>query len=304
MKNRFTICLTVVILLLSLLLPGCSKSAESPAMPSEAKYDMEYEYAVAEDAAYGGDLDGGGYAADTAVSKRKVIYNSDYTLETLDMSATLSALETALSSCGGFVANSDYNGRGNDGQYRYATIVCRVPVSAVGRFKDAVEAAGHVTNKSEYGNDITDSYFDVEARLNALTVQEERLLELLEESGSLSDLLEVERELARVRTEIERLTGTLRMYDDLVDLATFTINVRNVTELTPTEELTFWQKVGDAFSNSWAVARKILNALLFALIYLFPYLIVAGVVLLIILLARRNKKKKAKKTGDIDQIKE
>ena len=230
-----------------------------------------------------------------ATNSRKVIFNYNYELETTDMSTTLDSLEATVLSRGGYVENARYSGRANNGQYSYAVLTYRLPVDSVADFKETIEASGHVRAKNEQGQDITDEYFDVEAHLNVLQVQEARLLDLLEKSGDLSDLLQIERELARVRTEIELLTGTLQKYDNLVEMTTFTITVYNISEYTATDDDAFGAQVKKAILDSLNIALKALQGLIIFLIYALPYLLVGGLVVFTFtrIMASRKKKRLA-----------
>ena len=287
------------VLALTLLLAGCATSA-APELnegsgsaggsgPDRYPPNASPEFDFTFDSDYG-------TASDTAPElARKVIYVYNYQLETTEMDATVAALESAIKTSGGYVESSNYSGRDKSDQYSYVTLTCRVPVSAVDGFQRAIEDAGHVTSKNEQGQDVTDAYFDTEAHLVVLQAQEERLLELLETSGDLSDLLEIERELARVRTEIEQLTGTLQKYDQLVDLATFNITVYNVSEYSPDIEETFGARLARSAQDSLRIALGVLQALVIMLVYMAPYLLFIGLVVFVILLVVRSRRRRKAK---------
>ena len=314
MKKSFIAGLACV-LAFSLILTGCtpekiqqsggSGGAEGTVGSPSSLSELEYE-------GYGGALDSyaneaivvsdveplsvpstsAGDAGTSAVADaRKVIYGTDYQLETTDMDAILLTLESAIKANGGFIEKSNYSGLENSNQFNRATLTCRIPVSSVDAFKEAVEAAGHVTAKTEVGRDVTDTYFDTEARVTVLQAEEARLLELLDVSGSLSDLLQVERELTRVRTEIELLQGSLKKFDNLIELATVAITIKNVSEYTPDEEKTFIEQLGEAAINSLRIALAVIQTLLIVLVYMLPYLVVAGAVVFIILWLRKRIRK-------------
>jgi len=223
---------------------------------------------------------------------RKIVYSYNYNLETTDMSSTLSMLEDGISSSGGYIQSSTYSGRDVNNQYSSVSIICRIPVTSVDSFKALIEDAGVVQFRSESGEDITDVYFDVETRLSTLRIQEARLLQLLEQSGDLSDILEIERELMRVRTDIEQLTTTLQKYDNLVDLTTFTVSIYNVSEYSPTPDDSFFTKLQIAFNDSWQSALMVFQNLILILIYLMPYLLVVCLILTAILLISRKRRAK------------
>jgi len=283
-------------LIFVLVLTGCSTKTESSTGGSS---DMSNSYSPA-DKPEGGesskDSEQWSESATTiaANASRKVIFTYSYQLETITMNETLAALESAILTSGGYIENASYTGRKSDDQFANATLTCRIPIASVSAFKKTIETNGNVRAKSEVGRDITDEYYDVEARLTVLYSQEERLLYLLGQRGALSDLLEIERELNRVRTEIERLTGTLKKYDGLVDYATFKIEVYNVSEYTytPPEKETFLEQLGRSFLDSLDIALGVLQSLLIALVYILPYAVIAGLVAFICVRITRARRRK------------
>lgn len=100
---------------------------------------------------------------------------------------------------------------------------------------------------------VTDEYYDIEARLKSLRTQEERLLALLEQSGSLEDIVQLEQALSDVTYEIEKLTGTLRNYDSLIEYMTVTIDLREVTRETEVTQapVTLGERIAAQFHSPW-----------------------------------------------------
>ena len=73
---------------------------------------------------------------------------------------------------------------------------------------------------------MTKAYFDTDARLKNAQVMEQRLIDMLKtKTGKVSDLLQVEKELGRVREEIEKMQGELKYWDSQVQFATVTISL-------------------------------------------------------------------------------
>jgi hypothetical protein len=223
---------------------------------------------------------------------RKIIYNYDYQLETKDMAATLQAIEHAVAAAGGFVSFSNQGGRDDEGQFQFAHMTLRIPTRAAAFFEFSVENAAHVRSKNSSGRDVTDEYFDIEARLRTLATQETRLLELLRQSGDLSDLLQIERELTRVRTDIERLAGSLRRMDDLIDLATFTLNIYAVGEFTPPATTSFGARLGQTVNSSLRGFLLFLQNSLIVLVTLLPFLLLFGAIAYVIIVVCRKRAKK------------
>ncbi len=94
------------------------------------------------------------------------------------------------------------------------------------RFLEKARGLGELKNQTLGTEDVTKAYFDTDARLRNAKRMEERLLQMLDKNtGKVSDLLQVEKELGRVREQIEQMQGELKYYDALVQYATVTISL-------------------------------------------------------------------------------
>jgi len=125
---------------------------------------------------------------------------------------------------GGYITNSSMSG-GHD-QIRQATLELKIPSP---KYNDAVESLstiGKVETVTSNAQDVGEEFVDVTARVTNSKRLEERLISLLaNRTGKLDEVLRVERELARVREEIERYEGRLRYLSTRVAMSTLTITV-------------------------------------------------------------------------------
>jgi Domain of unknown function (DUF4349)/Putative zinc-finger len=102
----------------------------------------------------------------------------------------------------------------------------RVPSARLDAFLAAVRPLGLVQHESISTEEVTSEYHDLSIRISTAKREEQRLIALLtNRTGKLSDVLEVERELARVRTEIERMDAALRARKDQVDYSSINLQV-------------------------------------------------------------------------------
>ncbi len=235
----------------------------------------------------------------------KIIKSGYMSVETLNFEETISAITRRVQQVGGFIASSNIQGWSQmDARYkpmRHAKYKLRIPSEKFEQFMTDVGNLGNVTNSENWGEDVSAKYFDTEARLKSLTMQEERLLTILSEAEQLTDIIELERELSSVRYEIENLTGTLRKYDNLVAYSTLEIDVVEVEEITEVEEkpVTLWEKIVYRFQNSIKNTVKIAEGLLLFLIAAIPFLLLLGIIFLVIFalvkLIRKNIRKFQKK---------
>jgi hypothetical protein len=124
----------------------------------------------------------------------------------------------------GYIATSSSHKQAN-GKLRGVLVVKVVPEN-LDRFLQRLRGLGEVKNQTLGTEDVTKQYFDTDSRLNSARTMEQRLLEILRtKAGKVSDLLEVEKELGRVRAQIEEMQGSLKYMDAQVQFATVTITL-------------------------------------------------------------------------------
>ena len=105
-------------------------------------------------------------------------------------------------------------------------VVVKVLPENLDRFLQKVRALGELKNQTLGTEDVTKAYLDTDARLKNARVMEQRLIDMLKtKTGKVSDLLQVEKELGRVREEIEKMQGELKYWDSQVQFATATISL-------------------------------------------------------------------------------
>jgi len=125
---------------------------------------------------------------------------------------------------GGYITNSSISG-GRD-QIRQATFELKIPAPKYDQAVGLLSTIGKVETVSSSAQDVGEEFVDVTARVNNSRRLEERLISLLaNRTGKLDEVLRVERELARVREEIERYEGRLRYLSARVAMSTLTITV-------------------------------------------------------------------------------
>jgi hypothetical protein len=124
----------------------------------------------------------------------------------------------------GYIANSSISG-GRD-QIRQATLELKIPGARYDEAVGSLSTIGKVETVASNAQDVGEEFVDVTARVNNAKRLEERLISLLaNRTGKLDEVLRVERELARVREEIERYEGRLRYLTSRVALSTLSITV-------------------------------------------------------------------------------
>lgn len=212
---------------------------------------------------------------------RKIIRTASVSMETTDFDASVAALEQRVSEFNGWIASSELQGSSRYDSSRYAWYTLRIPSAKMEAFLSGAEEFGTVLSSSRGSNEITTEYYDTEARLKSLQVQEERLLAILEKADTLDSVIQLENALSDVRYQIESLTGTLRRYDDLVDMATVELSLREVTSTSPVSGTpkTLGERISQQFSGSLRGLGDFFEGLLVFVIGNLPVILVWVVIL-------------------------
>jgi len=125
---------------------------------------------------------------------------------------------------GGYIANSSI--QSGEGQQRSATLEIKVAASRYDQALNGLAGIGRLLSSTTNAQDVGEEFVDVTARVANARRLEERLVTLLAtRTGKLDDVLAVERELARVREEVERYDGRLRFLRSKVAVSTLTVTV-------------------------------------------------------------------------------
>ena len=163
----------------------------------------EYEYGAANGVmltmARGADT-----AAAPVVAEKKIIRTASMTIATQTFEDSLNALNSACEGQNGWIESSSENVNNSTG-LRTAYLTLRIPQSALDAYIAGTEGLGRITSRSESAQDVTESYQDTAARLETQKALMARLQALITESADLSDLLELESQIADTQYQIDRL---------------------------------------------------------------------------------------------------
>ena len=241
-------------------------------------------------------LTNGAEPASTAIPEnRKWIITVYLSAETEDLDTMTAALDEHIKALDGYVEDQNiYNGSAySSRRYRNANLTVRIPAENVDRFTQEVSGIANVISQEKNLEDVTLNYVSTESRMTALQTEEARLLELMAQAETMSDLLEIEARLTDVRYELERVTSQLRTYDNQINYATIHLDISEVQEYTPVEEPTLWERIRTGFTKSLKDLGESLQDLLVFVIIAAPFILVyGGIAMVVILLLLSVTKKK------------
>src|SRR2546429_5335683 len=159
-----------------------------------------------------------------ALANRKLIRNANVELEIVSFDDAVEKITEFANEERGYVATTSSEKQAN-GKLK-GEIVVKVLPENLDHFLQKLRGIGQLKNQTLGTEDVTKAYFDTDARLKNARVIEQRLIDMLKtKTGKVSDLLQVEKELGRVREEIEKMQGELKYWDSQVQFATATISL-------------------------------------------------------------------------------
>jgi hypothetical protein len=230
--------------------------------------------------------------------ERKIIRNAQLTVEHDAPAEAARRIASIAESRGGFVVTSEsrqLGGHGGGGKpSEVVTVELRVPSaqfdSVIG---EILNAGGQVVEERKTGQDVTEEYIDLEARIRTQKELEAQFLVIMKSANKVTDALEVQTELANVRTEIERLEGRRRFLENQTSLSTIKVTLRPPAPLVSTTG--FSHGVRSAFGDGIDAAAAIILVLIRVLIALVPVLlfIVLPLALLVRFALRRLRRRGA-----------
>ena len=219
---------------------------------------------------------------DNVTVERKLIKTGNITFETKELEGTRKIILDLVTQNNGYLAR--------DNQYKSddrisTTLSVRIPAKnfdlVLGGIAKGVEK---FDNKNISISDVTEQFLDVEARLKTKKALEIKYLEILKKAKTVREILDVERELAKVRGDIEAKEGRLKYLQSQVSFSTLSITFYKKTTA---NESGFGSKIGEAFKQGFENVK----AFLVSMINVWPFMII--LFLLIFYFRRRMKRKKS-----------
>jgi hypothetical protein len=216
--------------------------------------------------------------ASAQAADRKIIRDASLTIETDSPTDGLRRITSIAETNGGFIVTSDFKHNDGGAQARptqTVTVVARVPSSRFDSALDQIHGVGsRVISEKVSGQDVSEEYLDLEARLRTKKALEAQFLDIMKQARKVSDALEVQSQLGDVRTEIERLEGRRRFLENQAALSTITTTLQMPIIAATTSG--FGTTIKRAFGDAVDTAASIVLFVIQAVIVLVPIAIFFG----------------------------
>jgi len=211
---------------------------------------------------------------------RKIITTGQIALTVKVYDSFYKSLEQQLQQVGGYV--SSLEATRDSGSVRYATIAIRIPPARTNLMVSWLREQGMIQSENIKAEDVSEEYYDIQARLANAKRLEARLLDMVQKNtGKLSDLVLLEEKIGEVRENIEQMEGRIRNMDHLISLATLTLNVQ-VQGSTTVANPTFASRAIQAWKDSLEALKEVSQSGLLALIAVLPWILPVSLAVLIL----------------------
>lgn len=210
-----------------------------------------------------------------------IVRNADLTIEVEkgDFKTAFDRASMVADTYSGYVLSSSTAGD----ESKSGDLNLRIPSASFDDAMHDLRALGAVQLESVKGEEVTNQFIDLNARLKSWEAQERVLLKLMSQATSINETMDVQRQLQQVQVQIEQIKGQLRVLNDQTALATIAVTIHEpgVTPLSPGEVR---PNLGNALSRFVAGFVQVIYAAIIALGYLIP---ISVIFLLLVLIGRR-----------------
>ncbi len=304
--SKKIICILTVLVLMTSILTGCGSSSSSSAetapaatvaaaspadasksaaskntsKPSAVFDSKSGEISLAEGASSGTTAQSD---VNAILSERKVIRNSNVTVEVDDFDVAYGKIKTLINGIG-YVQDANvktekqYEGN-KEKLLKRGTVVIRVDKLKFENVISGIRGLGLLVEENVKSDDVTDQYFDTESRVRLLKYEQSRLEEYLKKITDPDVIFKTEDKLTDIMHQIESLTGTLNKWDNLVQLSTITINMsenKAGSSIPEVKDTSFGSKLSDGFLGSLKEVVNFLGGFLVVVVKVLPVLVLLG----------------------------
>jgi hypothetical protein len=227
-------------------------------------------------------------------TERLIVRTGRLSVVSNDVRKSVGDMSSYVVGIGGFVVSSNVQGTNDNPS---ATLEVRVPVDKFQESVDKAKTAGlRVTSESLTGEDVTEDFVDTQARIKNLQASEMQFSEIMKKAQKISDVLEVQQQLERVRGDIDVAQGHAQYLEKSAKMSSITIYfATDEAQLPVVDPVNNWNPltiIKNAFRSLVGLAQGLGTLVIWLVIYLPLWVLIAVVVYIIKKIVRRNQQLK------------
>ena len=231
---------------------------------------------------------------------RKIIRNAELSLEAESPESSQQKITAIVESKGGFVVESQATSSDvKTTEHDIVRMTVRVPAEKFNETLGEIrKSATRVIVENVKGQDVTEEFIDIEARLKAERALEAQFIEIMKRATSVQDALNVQRQLADVRGEIEKIEGRKRFLENQSSLSTIKIQLQTPTVFAASST-GFFYRLGQSFSTGFDFALNFVLGLVTFVVAIIPFAVIIGLPMYFIVRYFWRRQTRPKSFGDI-----
>jgi len=285
--------------------PGFPKEApvvesEAPGFTSESSADYEeaeYDEALREEMGFSGTTDGNKNVGIASEDKNyrdkelKIIKTGTLEIETSEYDTYVEKIKSIVSDNNGYIENMEtytnnyyYDNNNNKVKLRNGRFTIRIPNEAFQSVFVYLKDEGELIQESINENDVTRNYYEIDNKVKNLEVQEERLRELMKKAENVTEIMQIESELSRIRSQIDNFKMNLSDIDNRASMSTIYLGVIEIEDkgrIQPVDE-NIWSEAKESFTRSINRMINFMENTFISFIGFLPVLILMIMILFIV----------------------
>lgn len=220
-------------------------------------------------------------STDLPETDKKIIKNGNLSLKVDNTDKASVSITKIAKDNSGEVASSNFRQSGTNVKSGIVTV--KVPVGNFEKtFADLKKIASLVLTESTSDQDVTEQYVDFQAQLKNKQAEEEAFTRIMAQAQKIDDVLAVQRELSRVRGQIEQLQVRIKYMDSQTNMSTITVNISEDATISVVDKWRPWQVVKETASVLVKKMQGFVDLVIRLIILVLPVLVLYGLLVLVV----------------------
>ena len=226
------------------------------------------------------------------ISDRKISKNAQLEIKVKSLDDSMNFITNKTNSYKGYIVSSSSYAPNTDYETKTANISLRVPSDSLDQFlKEIKTYAKETIHESIFTQDITEEYIDVKAKITSMESSEQRLTKLLDKTESVKEIVEVEKELSRLRADIDSLKGRFKFIENSVVTSLVRIYMEEIPNPVSISDPSWNTRdiALDAIKALSSFGQFIISVIVFIFVFTPVWILIAGLIYGTKKIRNRNK---------------
>lgn len=227
-------------------------------------------------------------ASNTQSNSQKIIKTASIYMHTNDIDELLKKINAEISSLNGLTSSYSQDKYNESGS---VNTVIQIPAEKLDEFIAFLDEVGAVKSKQISSKNITEIYTDTESRIKAYETEEKTLLGILEKCESVADIITVQDRLSEIRSELETLNNTKKLYDSQISYSSVELSISEVDRVKKSSD-SFGSEVLEKLTENLYNIGRFFRSFAIFILSATPYLAMIAVAAIIIIVILKKRKRR------------